>query len=79
MSVVPPRSEGAISVILFAKNISETAAVTKKIESVKGVFRVISNAPVGVRFFQEYLLDETNKRIAFDAGKRVPSIRSVAS
>jgi DNA-binding Lrp family transcriptional regulator len=77
MSVVPPRSEGAISVILFAKNIPEMASVTKKIESAKGVFRVISNAPVGVHFFQKYLLDKIDERItSFDAEKsrRMPSI-----
>ena len=80
MSIIPPHTEGTISVVLFAKNIPEMTAITEKIESLKEVFRVISNVPVGVHFFQKHLLDEVSRRISsFDAGE-VPSVRrSVAS
>ncbi len=74
MYIVPPTSESALFFILFARNPPELEAVTNKLRSLKGVFRVGSYTPLKAQIYHKLLLDEISKKVAIPGKRRVPLV-----
>jgi DNA-binding Lrp family transcriptional regulator len=74
MYIVPPTSESALFFILFARNPPELEAVTNKLRSLKGVFKVGSYTPLKAQIYHKLLLDEISKKVAIPGKRRVPLV-----
>jgi hypothetical protein len=74
MYIVPPTSESALFFILFARNPPELEAVTNKLRSLKGVFRVGTYTPLKAQIYHKLLLDEISKKVAIPGKRRVPLV-----